>query len=559
MAKERLDSIFQVKDSYLELHDTEQFLAVAEEFRKEPISIVDAIFRNTSYDPYYHKNIFNKSQTYHHEDFIIHEIEEPITRPEITEPYVRSNPTGTKTFFPSFLRGSFVDVEKKERIFESLLLRDIQPSPTEEEIIRGLDKACKDEEQTIAFYQNEIQDRIASLADKNPNLENTFKNYFKNLCIWMITGELKENMNDRVLSNEYGIIKGPEYNFAAIPNLDRIHTKIQELHRTFDINSVLKTTNKEMNTDQIETVKKRKEELEKTLQREELLKRLKEQRKKAQQEARLASEKKKKELGERKVEYKIKIKFIGETFTDLFLNELKNKSIEVDSVNVSWNTFVGAELDIEKALKTNFLDTLQTRMPEIVTLRKQLKELYVFLLEKQKTINIQINQAKDIGDELKIIFAFEADQENSINKLLEFSGKLNNVMELLIKKRKKLTSYAFAMRWYEGFSEKRDKIRETFSDIKLGMAGKYGYFYYSKGILKENEVLLSYNVYDHGTFLKSIKTGPIQNVFTEEMYFYRINDSTGKEKEVEFAVKAIKRGTNTKPTLSFTLQEKKES
>jgi hypothetical protein len=555
MAEARLNSIFQVKDSFLPLHDAEDFLAKAEEFRKEPISIDDAIFRKTAYDAYYHKNEFNKSQTYHHKDYILHEIEEPIHRPEITTEYVHDHPQGTTTFFPSFLRGSYVDVEEKERAFESLLLRDIQPSPSEEEIIKARAKACMEEEQTIAFYQNEIQDRIASLSKKNPDFENTFKNYFKNLCIWMITGELKENMNERGLKDKYGIIEGPEYNFEAIPNLSQIHLQIQELNRTFDINKVLAFTNKEINTEKVKTIKKRKEDLEKKLEMEEIQKMLEELRKKAEEQARISRAKKDKQKNANKLTYKLRIKEIGETYTPKYLSLLKAEVIEVDGIRVNWDTLVGKRLDIENELKTNFLDTLATRMREILVLRKQLKEINNFLIEHQEEINFQINTAKDLGEELKYLMAFDTDEETHITNLLSFSKNFNDAMNLLIKKRKEITSYAFAMRWYE--SEKRESILSgVLSDIKLAMAGKYGDFYYSRGITKENEILVSYRVYDHGTFIKSVKAHPNQNINTEEIYFYRILDTEGKEKEVEFKVETTKRGTNKKYTLRFTLQDK---
>jgi hypothetical protein len=431
MAKTDIESMFQIKDPYLKLHDTEEFLAKQKELKKEA-RFEDAILRQSAYDPYYHKNQFNLSQTYHNIDYIFYPSQEPFHRPKIDEAYIEANPKGTKTFYPSFLPGKYVDVEKKEREFDLLLIRDLPKSPSEEEILQALVTECIEMEQNIALLQNDIQFRLSSLQEQNSSYPNTFKNYYRNLCDWMFTGKLKENMNEKVLKDEKGLVEGADYDFASIPNLNSIHEGIIAIDReTKSMDVVLSSVDENMNSTRNEQIREQRKQLEKDMNREELLAQL---RKKIQEDnAALEIEKQKKirEIAEKSGVYIRLIEKIKDSYDATYLTRMKAHFVEGEYTGKigSWNTLVDMPQQIELDLKSDFLKTLSTQKNDIGALKKKLLLLYKYFDKEAQKIKENISYAKSLEEELMLMPTFDAaETEENIRLLQEFNQNLDDTM-----------------------------------------------------------------------------------------------------------------------------------
>lgn len=555
MAEIPIESFFQIKDPYLKLHDKELYLSQKEKFKKDP-RFQDVILRQLANDPYYHKNDFNLSQTYHHIDYILHPSDEPFVRPEITETYIAENPQGTKTFYPSFLPGKYIDVKKVEREFDELLLRKSNPTPSELEILKSLFQSCTEEEEAICSLQNEIQVRLGSLQETNIDDVGSFKNYFRNLCDWMITGTLKENMNENVLADEKGFLLQSDkaYNYQNIVGLNEIHQAIINLHTQTreSLDLAIKKLDDEMTTEKNKNVREARKSLEEELQREKLMEEMRKRIIEEEYNLRLLREKKLKDAKEKAFVYQEMIGKVYNNTKTSILDDLKNTNITVGSDLVNWSDIVGKQTPIENDIKTNFINTLEYNFAAINTYKQKLFELNIYLDTKIKEQKQNINHALWAADELKSVFEFRDEDELNIESIERFNTGLDDMLDRLIQKRKEVTTYNLAIEWYK---KTKAGITGLVSDRPIDIWAN-GEVLYRKELLKDSEILLSYRVYDDdGNLVKLIKVSPLQDMTKLDIYSYIVKDSRGKEKPVEFGIRPLRRGANQRVQIKFTIKD----
>lgn len=553
----RADEIFfQIKDPYLELHESEKFVVKQNELKKDP-RFEDTILRNTAYDPYYHKNEFNLSQTQHH--FDISHTPTPFRRPEITQEYVSNiaNKTGMKVFYPSYLPGPYVDVQIKDRVFESLLVRAQPQAPTEEEIIESLMKSCMKEEQAISLLQNDIQAGLEILARENIQFRNSFKNYFANLCTWMITGELKDDMNEKVLQDEKGKLEGEAYAYEAILNLPEIHAKINELHQdelnngvANTIVAISKTVEEKMNAEKNESIVEKQKKQEEDLRREELLKKLKEQIARTIEEDRIARQAKLKKIKEMAGVYRGVIRDIKNKYNDKFLIQLKAEKKDIDGQRVSWDILIKDTQPIEDALKRDFLATLSTQMQEINSLRRNLflfsGEYYV----KYQEICDNITTAEDFYRELELSNEVDpGEDDENIKSIRKFRSDLDDSLKMILNKRKKISTYSLVIEWYKYlYLNKFTAISKMFSKKTISFWDNGEILYH----VRNNELIFTSRIYDEdGNEIRVEESEPREDINKQDIYYFLVKNEDGEDKTLVFDVKTRKVGKNVDIHLQF--------
>jgi len=547
MAREETN--FQIKDLYQKLHDDETFLVERNLFKKDP-NIETAILRNTSYDPYYHKNEFNPSHTYHYIDYILHPSTPPFERPEINEEYVVSHPKGTTSFYPSFLKGHYVDIQEKPHVFEELLLQKKEKSPSDEELILSLVKACSDEEEAIVNLQQDIKYRTELFGEQ----KSSFQNYYRNLCGWMITGEFPEDMNNTALVDEKGkIIMVRRYDYESIPNLQQIHTAITNLHtETVDIPNMLDKI-KEVNND-IATMKavEIKERVEKQLEQHLLTEEAKLGRTRlleAKRAKRAAMAKKILESSEELVTIRNTIKKLANTFTDEFLElQIKGKKIEFKKGTFSWNDIK----DKENEIKKDFLKSLEENFEGIKIYREQLFTFQLFLYKITDEINLQIKYVFEKEGELKLRGLLSETEGENINNLRIFDRKLEILKEELDKKQQFVTNYNLVIEWY----------KYTKKTLFIGLSSIVIGFYDFGRILLEAaygignyEIKLTYSIFDDKMPHYEVKVEAIPDNSILDYYVFTVYDSDRNKKHFVLTLEPIKRLGDTHVNINLDATE----
>jgi hypothetical protein len=564
MSRRAEEVFFQIKDPYLELHESEKFVVKQNELKKDP-RFEDTILRNTAYDPYYHKNEFNLSQTQHHKDYIFHPSDTPFVRPEITETFVTDirNKKGTEVFYPSFLPGSYVDVEEKPRVFESLLVRAEPQAPTEEQIIEAYMKACIKEEQAIAILQNNIQAGLEILSGENIGFRDSFKNYFANLCKWMIEGELKENMNNKVLEDEKGKIEGPEYTYEAITNLPQIHTKIQEIHAdevknglSNTIVGISKDVEKEMNTKKKEAIQERLKKQKEEMEREELLKKLKENIARMIEDDRIARQAKLKKIKEMAGIYRSVLRDIKNEYNDRFLIRLKAEKKDIGTQRFTWDSIM-ADVTLENALQADFLTTLTNQPNEINNLRTLLFEFTNFYYTSYNEICTNITKAEEFYKELEFSSEVDPEDDTNIQLIRGFRAELDKSLNMLVNKRKNISTYNLVIKWYKTLylsvvqtsaSAMMQRIKRAFSKEKIGLWTNGNILY----DVPNNKLIFTSRIYDaDGNKIGEEESDPLEDINKQDIYYFRVKNEDGEDKTLVFDIRTRKIGKNISVHLQF--------
>ncbi len=560
MSKRAEEVFFQIKDPYLELHESEKFVVKQNELKKDA-RFQDAILRNTAYDPYYHKNDFNLSQTKHY--FDVSDTVPPFRRPEITQEYVSNdaNKTGTKIFYPSFLKGSFVDVQEKERKFESLLVRAGPQAPTEEEILQVLMQACMKEEQEIAYLQNNIQSRLDTLAEDNPDFRNTFKNYFRNLCTYMITGELKADMNVPVLSDEKGIIPGHPYNFKLITNMSEIHTKILALSveekREGSSKTIVDISNRvdiSMNEAKNKALKTRYDKLLNDIRQEELQIKLKKEIQRINEEIRIDKQRKLRETKENASIFRATIDDIANAFTDTYLAQIKAKQYDVAGKRISWDTLIKPSQPIEDALKKDLLDTLEKQPLQIQDLRTTLFEFSKVYYKTYTEISSNIVKAEQFFKALEDADEISpGDDDDNIESIRRFKKAFDQSLEDLLNKRRNISTYSLTIEWFRKIyldkygSELKKKLLRQKDKITFWKNGDLLYD------AVNSELIFTSRIYDKdGNQLRTEESKPYEDIKKEDIYYYNVKNTNGEDKVLVFDIATRKVGRNVKVHLKIT-------